>query len=875
MNRRKRMLQDLHQDILDHIERETQENIDRGIAPDLARTLALRKFGNVARIQEQTRNVWTWVWLEQFLQDALYALRTLRKTPGFTAVVILTLALGIGANTAIFSVVQGALLAPLPYFQPDRLVGMLESNPRFPRVWISYPNFRDWQRNARSFEQMAAYARWDGYDLTSPGTPEHVDAKRVTAGFFSTLGVKLAAGREFTAQEDGQGGAPVVVISDRLWKERFAGSPHALGKSVTLNAVSYSIVGIAPPDLHFEGEADVYTPLGQTDAIVLNNRGAHSMPSIARLKPGVNLEQARAEMTTIQKNLDELYPEADRDLGIAIFPLKEQVIGDSEGMLLLLLGAVCLVLLIACANVANLLLARSTARTQEFAIRSALGASRTRIIRQLLTESVLLSFLGGALGLAIAAFGVRPVLAAMPGTVPRSQEIGLNIPVLIFAVLVALAVGILFGLAPALKNSKADLQESLKKGGRTSSGGHRLQSTLVMVQMALTLVLLVGAGLLLRTIRHLGQVNAGIQTDHLITFKVGVSHTLTTTPAGTRTAYQQLIERIRNIPGIQAAEYTSLVPLTDDDADMPFWIGSQKPASLQAAPRLLMFLTGPDYLRAMGIPLLQGRFFTAQDTTQSPCVMVIDSVFAHMYFPDKNPIGQTLSAGFASMGPCAIVGVVGHVNHWGLNEPTGYTRNQAYLPMAQDPDQWVKSNFSGLTVMARTTLEPAAVLPAIKSAVYGASSDQPVYDVHTMQQIVSDSMSSQRFPMMLLGAFAGLALLLASLGIYGVISYSVAQRVREIGIRMVLGASRASVFRMIIGQGMRLALFGLLIGALAALILTRVLSSFSSLLYGVAANDPLTFAIVAVVSIGVAILACYIPARRATRVDPMIPLRYE
>jgi putative ABC transport system permease protein len=397
----------------------------------------------------------------------------------------------------------------------------------------------------------------------------------------------------------------------------------------------------------------------------------------------------------------------------------------------------------------------------------------------------------------------------------------------------------------------------------------------VIVQMALTLVLLVGAGLLFQTIRHLWNVNAGFDTRHAITFKVGVSHSLTKTASSTRIVYQQLIDRIRQIPGVQAADFTGSVPLSGQGGTMPFWIGSQKPASLQGAPRLTMFLTGPDYLRTMGIPLLQGRFFTPEDTTKSPCVMVIDSALAHMYFPDSDPLGHTLSAGFSAVGPCRIVGVVGHVKQWVLDDSSAYIQNQAYFPLYQDPDQWVPINYPDTTIVVRTPLEPVTVMPAIKAVVYGAGSDQPVFNVETMQQIVSESMSSQRLPMILLGAFAALGLLLASVGIYGVISYAVTQRVHEIGIRMALGAEKRDVFRTVVGQAIRMALAGLAIGAAAALILTRLLSSFSHLLYGVGASDPVTFAAVSVLLTGVAILACYIPARRATRVDPMVALRYE
>src|SRR6201987_3128350 len=815
-------------------------------------------------------------WLDTLLADLRYALRMLRKNPGFAAIAILTLALGIGANTAIFSVVEGVILAPLPYFQPDRLVMVWENNPRFPRVFVSYPNFLDWQHSARSFRQMAAFME-QGVDLTGPGAPEHLDGKEISSGFFGTLGAKLTLGREFSPEEDRRGGTPVVIISNRLWRNRFDGSAEALGKSVTLDGVDYTIVGVTPPGFRLEHDADVSTPLGRSDPLILNDRAGHDgIFSVARLKPGVTVSQGQAEMNTIQNGLDQLYPDANRDLGIYIQPLKHEIVGDVGGTLLLLLGAVGLVLLIACANVANLLLARSAARSREFAVRSALGANRTRLVRQLLTESVLLSLAGAGLGLLIAMLGVRSVLAAVPEILPRTENVTVNGAVLLFTLVVSIAVGILFGLVPALKSWNADLQASLKEGARGStSAHHRAQSSLVIVQMALTLVLLMGAGLLFQTIRRLWDVNPGFDTTHVVTLKIGVSHSLTKTASSTRIAYQQLIERIRKIPGVQAADFTSAVPLSGQGWTMPFWIGSQQPASLQSAPRLVMYLTGPDYFRTMKIPLLRGRYFTAEDTTQSPCVMIIDTVFAHTYFSDSDPLLHTLSAGFSPMGPCRIVGVVGHVRHWVLEDPGTYTQVQAYLSLYQDPDKWVPVNYPGTTIVLRTPLDLETVMPAIKGAVYGGETDQTIYDVRTMQETVSESMSSQRFTMILLSGFAGLALLLASIGVYGVLSYSVALRTNEIGIRMTLGAEKRSVFRMVIAQGLRLALVGLAIGAIAALILTRVLSSFSHLLYGVGAGDPLTFLAVSLVLIVVVVSAFYLPARRAMRVDPMTALRYE
>jgi predicted permease len=874
---RRRLYNDLSNEIRVHLEEKIEELVATGIPRKEATAAARRHFGNVGLIEDDAREVWQWPSIESFFTDIRYALRTLRKNPGFTCVAILTLALGIGANTAMFSVVQGVLLAPLQYFHPDRLVMVWENNPRFPRVWVSYPNFRDWRRSARSFQQMAAGME-QGVDLTGPGTPEHLNGQEISSAFFGTLGTELTLGREFSPEEDRQGGAPVVIISNRLWRNRFDGSPEALGKSVTLDGVDYTVVGVVPSGLSLGHRyADVYTPLGQSDPLILNDRAAHGgIFSLARLGSGLTLAQSQAEMSTIQNGLDQLYPDANRDLGIYIEPLRQVVVGDAGRMLLLLLGAVGFVLLITCANVANLLLARSAARAREFAVRSALGANRVRLVRQLLTESVLLSLVGAGLGLLIAMLGVRSVLAAVPESLPRSENIGVNAPVLLFTLGVSIIVGILFSLAPALKSWNADPQASLKEGGRGStSAHHRAQSGLVIVQMALTLVLLVGAGLLFQTMRHLWDVNPGFDTQHLITFKVGVSHSLTKTASSTRVAYQQLIERVRQIPGVQAADFTDTVPLSGQGGTMPFWIGSQKPASLQGAPRLAMFLTGPDYLRTMGIALLRGRFFTSEDTTKSPCVMVIDSVFAHNYFSDRNPLDQTLSAGFSPVGPCRIVGVVGHVRQWALDDSSTYIQNLAYFPLYQDPDRWVPLNYPDTTIVLRTPLDIAAVMPAIKAAVYTAGSDQPVYNIHTMQQIVSESMSTRRFPMILLGAFAALALLLASVGIYGVVSYSVTQRVHEIGIRMALGAENQNIFRMVVGEGIRLSFVGLAIGVATALILTRLLSSFSHLLYGVGANDPPTFIAVSIVLTSVAILACYIPARRATRVAPIVALRYE
>jgi len=872
---RRKADQELDDELHDHVEQKTRQYITQGMSREEARRAALLELGGLEKRKEECRDARQVTWLQDLLQDIHYGLRILRKSPGFTTIAILTLALGIGANTAIFSVVQGVLLAPLPYSEPERLVMAWQYNLALKHpISVSYPDFLDWQRGARSFQQMAAYDSQDR-NLTAPGTPEHVNGEEISSGFLGMLGIKPILGREFSPDEDKHGGAPVVLISNRLWKNRFAGSSEALGKSVTLDGVDYTIAGVLPADFRLLGDdADVYTPIGQGDPLIYGDRTIHPVLCVARLKPGTTIAQSEAEMGAIQAQLDQLYPSADRGLGANLKPLKHEFVADVSGTLLLLLGAVGIVLLIACANVANLLLARSAARTREFAIRSALGASGARIVRQLVTESVLLSLAGGTLGLLLAKWGVRPVLAALPGNLPRSENIGMNLSVLLFALGVSVVVGILFGLAPALQSAQTDLQAALKAGGRGSTSPHqRAQSSLVIVQVALTLVLLVGAGLLFRTIRRLWEVNPGFDARHLIAFNVGLSPSANKNVASMRTAYQQLIERIRNIPGVTAAELTILYPLSEQQNIGPFLAGSHQPASSAEAPRALFYWTGPDYLRTMEIPLLQGRYFTAADTASSQPVVLIDSVLARAYFPDMDPVGQAMT--IPHWGPVRIIGVVGHVQHWGLDERDAYTQNQIYASLNQLQGDWAPLFYRRLTVVVSTPLDAAAVMPAIKAAVYGASGDQTIYGVQVIQQSLARSLSSQRFPLILLGVFAGLALLLASIGIYGVISYSVIRRVHEIGIRMALGAERRDVFRMVIEQGLRLALSGVAIGAAAALILARLLSSFSHLLYGVGTGDPATFMAVSAVLIGVAILACYIPARRAMRVDPMVALRCE
>ena len=810
------------------------------------------------------------------MRDVRYGLRSLRKSPGFLTAAVLTLALGIGANTAIFSVLNGVVLAPLPYHEPDRLAVLALYNRSLQYFTdLSYPDFLDWQRSARSFVEIAALAG-QGFDLTSPGEPEHVAGNAVSSGFFRTLGVKLALGRDFSPEEDRHGGARAVIISDRLWRDRFGASAAALGRPITLNGVGYTVVGVLHPGFAFGDQpVGAYTPLGQGDPLTRNDRTVHNLLSIARLRPGVSIGQAQTEMNAVQDHIDELNPVTERGQGTYVAPLKQFLIGDVSGTLLLLLGAVGLVLLIACANVANLMLARSAGRAQEFAVRLALGASRWQIVRQLIAESVLVSLAGGVAGLAVAEWGLKAVLAAAPGSLPRAGNIGLNAPVLWFAFGISMAVGIAFGLVPALKSSKTNLETALKEGGRGSAGGRdRSQRVLVVIQMALALVLLAGASLLFRTIQNLLEVNPGFDAQHVVAFQVGLSPSVTQTPAATRAAYQQLVERIREIPGVQAADITGLVPLSQHDNSGPFWVGAHQPASMAEAPRAVFYWTGPDYLAAMKIPLLRGRFLSRADNLQSEPVVAIDSMLARSYFPGQDPVGQMIM--IPHWGKARIVGVVGHVEHWRLDgaDPI-HDKPQIYASFYQLLDAWVPTFLPDITVMVRTPLDTAAIMPAIRTTVDRAGSSEPVYNIRAMRELVSGSMARQRFPMMLLAAFAIVALLLASIGIYGVISYLMARRVHEIGVRMALGAGRADVLRMLLARGLRLALAGVAIGALATLLLTRMLPGFSRLLYGVRPGDPLTLLAVSLCLVAAALLACYIPARRAARLDPMAALRHE
>jgi predicted permease len=872
---RERREKELNEEITSHLQMAARDHEARGESRAGADAAARRELGNAGVIQEVTHDQWAWTWLENLLQDLRYGARTLRKSPGFAAVAILTLALGIGVNTALFSVVNGVLLNPLPYPQPNQLVELWWDRTPGQHSSVPYLNFLDWRKESTAFSAVGGYLQ-DNVIVTGAGEPERVDGVKISANFFDLLGVKPLLGRSFRPEEDQVGAGPVALIGDGLWKSKFGSSADVLSKSITVDGTSYRIVGVAPEKSPIYTTADVFTPLGQFNEEPFRDRRASlGTVGIARMKPSVTLAQARGDMDSVARNLAAEYPDANKGTSIFVNSLKEDITGAIAPMLYMLLGAVGFVLLIACANVANLLLARSAARSREFAIRVALGATRRRIVRQLLTESMLLSAAGGALGLLFASLATKTALAVIPETVPRTNEIGVDGRVLFFALAVSILVGIVFGVAPALKTSQPDLQRSLKEGGRGSSGTRaRTQNIFVAVEMALAVVLLAGAGLMVRSLVGLANVNPGLDPQHVMEFGVSPSAARVTTPVHIRETYREITARFEAVPGVAAASpLVGALPLTGDSL-VGFWItGQPKPSSAKDMTRAQWYATAPDYLKAMGIPLQRGRFLSAEDTETTPFVVVIDDGFARSYFPGENPIGKRLNISIIDVEGAEIVGVVGHVKHAGLGA-TGILdqRGQLYFAISQLPDRVLPLVGRACTFVVRAAGTPQAVSESLRAASQQFDSKQVLYEFQTMTKVVSDSIAAQRFTMILLGVFAALALVLSAVGIFGVISYVTGQRTQEIGIRVAMGAQRGDVLRLVLGHGMRVALLGVAIGLAAALGLTRLIASQ---LYGVSANDPLTFAGVAALLTCVALAACYVPARRAMRVDPMVALRYE
>jgi predicted permease len=812
--------------------------------------------------------------MQTLWQDLRYGFRTLMRKPGFTVVAIIALALGIGANTAIFSVVNSVLLRPLAYRDPAALVVI---NHDYPKInlkasvsAIGYTHYRD---NAKSFESVAA-TTGGSFNLTGGGDPEQVNGARITYNFFSALGAEARLGRVFLPEEDQPGRNKVVVLSHGFWQRRFGGDPGIVNKTIMLNDESYTVVGIMHPSFQFGRElgqvVDLWTPIAFTpQQLTYNNLTNEFLFVFARLKPGVTIGQAQTELDTIADNLRRQYlPWAGSRSGWGLTTgyLSELVIGNIRQALWILMGIVGLVLLIACANVANLLLARAADRQKEMAIRTALGAGRWRVIRQLLTESALLALMGGAIGLLLAWLGINALVKVNQVQIPRASEIGLDWRALAFTLGVSLLTGIVFGLVPAIQISKADLHETLKEGGRTGSSGARawVRNTLVVLEMALALVVLVSAGLLIRSFWRVQQVSPGFAPRNTLAMSLALPATKYREPAQRANFYKEALQRIRALPGVLSAGATSILPLSGNNSSGSFQIEGRVTPQGQSSPHGDRWAATTDYFSTMKIPIIRGRFFDDRDTIESQPVAIIDETMARKYWPDEDPVGKRITFQGGPNNPIwrEIVGIVGHVKHSGLE---GESRVQYYIPHSQTQNAF-------MSLVVRTSNDPASLTSAVRGVISGLDKDLPVFRVKTMEQFVSDSMAQRRFAMTLVGIFAAVAMALACVGLYGVLSYSITQRLREIGIRMALGAQVRDVLRLVVGQGMLLALAGVALGSVAAFPLTRLMAN---LLFGVTASDPLTFAAIATLLTLVALVACLAPARRATKVDPIVALRYE
>ncbi len=816
--------------------------------------------------------------METLFQDLRYGVRMLIKRPGFTAVAIIALALGIGANTAIFSVVNAVLLRPLPFSDPNRLVAVYETHARRGMALnaVSYPNFADWRDQNNVFERIAAYHNGD-YIMTGADEPARLQCSIVSADMFDLLGAKPALGRTFLPEEDKPGDSGrVAILSHSMWQKRFSADPNVLEKSITLNGKNYSVVGVMPAGFQFPIQNEpvelwtTFAPEFESldgEPTTAQQRGAHYLETIARLKPDVTIEQAQAEMTAIMSRLEQQYPDQNSYRGATVMSALESIIGDIKPALLILLGAVGCVLLIACANVANILLARATTRHKEMAIRAALGASRSRVVRQLLTESVTLAMAGGALGLLVALWGTDLLIALSRDDIPRSAQIGLDGRVLLFTLTVSVLTGVIFGLVPAIQSSKPDLSESLKEGGRGSAEGarrNRIRSALVVIEVAVAIVLLVSAGLLIESLRRLQNVNPGFDPKNVLAVTVGLPEVKY--PSEKQIAfYRELLDRVKALPGVKRASAVLPLPLGQDRIRLTFEIEG-RPMPKGEHPVSEYRAVSVDYFGAMGIPLRAGRDFTPRDDRKATPVVIVNQAFADKFFPGEDPIGKRImpSISVDDSKPVMrdIVGVVGNVKHLKLSAEDD---PEYYVPHSQIP-------LDAMTLVVKSDNDPRGLIGAIQNEVRALDKDLPVFNIKTLDDYVAASVAQPRFSALLLAIFAGLALVLTAVGLYGVMSYSVAQRTHEIGIRMALGARAGDVLKMVVGQGMALTLIGMAIGLCAAFMLTRIMSS---LLYGVSATDPATFAEVAIALAVVALAACYIPARRATKVDPMVALRYE
>ena len=860
---------DLNEELRAHVDLLTEKKLREGLSAEQAHRAALLEVGGIEQVKERVREVRTGRPLEDLAQDLRYAFRGLRKHRGFTAVAVITLALGVGANTAIFTVINTVLLRPLPYEQPDRLVVLMETLSGEPGG-VSYPNYVDWRTQSSALENIVAVRLRESFNLTGSGESERLQARLVSANFLATLGIQPIRGRDFVASDDQPGAAPVAIISHALWQRRFGGDETIIGKQLALSGQQFTVIGITPPNFQYAQDADVNVPIGlSADRFKLRGKDP-GIIAFARLKPGASIASANADLNTIAARLEQQYPDTNTGRRVRLESLRESVVGDIRPTLLTLLGAVGFVLLIACANVANLLLTRSAGRQREMAIRTALGAGRMRILRQLFTESTVLALAGGVVGLLLAIWGTKLIASYTPEGIPRINELAIDARVLLFTLGASLVTGIFFGLAPALQSADTNLTETLKEGERNSSRGHnRAGSLLVISEVALTLVLLVGAGLLVKSFWRLSQVNPGFNPENVLAMQISVS-ARPEEGARVNNFLTDLQSRVQALPGVQATSVSNGLPFEGANFP-PFTIEGQPPPAPGQDSNGILYMVSADYFKTMGIELVRGRLFSAQDTREAPPVALIDEVFARQYFPNQEPLGQRFKLNVPNAETHEIVGIVRHVEHAGLEGQTANTA-EFYFNFDQIPIATLPRYVRRVNVLVRTTVEPLSLAGPVRNQIAALDKDQAVFNVRTMDQAVSRSVAARRFTMILLAVFAVLALVLAAIGIYGVISYSVAQRTREVGIRMALGARPSDVIKLVVRDGLTLVMIGVGIGLAAAFALTRLMTT---LLFGVTPTDAFTYATVALALILVALIACCIPARRATKVDPLVALRFE
>jgi predicted permease len=871
---RDKLEQQLDKELLFHIDQHAADLIARGYDPAEARRLARIELGGPDQVKEECRDARGTRWLEDLWQDTAYALRTLRQKPGFSGVAVLTLALGIGATTVMFTVINGVLLKPFAYPDPGRLLRLQEQtdwSTQFGNLWgYTNPNYLDCKRETHSMD-MLAWLIHRG-TVTEPAPAEYQNGAEISADFFSILGVNIALGRAFSPDDDRPGAQPVAIISHEYWQRRYAQSEAALGTRLDFDGKSYTIVGIAPPGFRLEGvELPILTPLGQETAPWLKNRARHGLNVWARLRPGATLSQAQAELAVVGRRLAQQYPDSNKGRTFIAEHLEPDV-GDARSTLWLLLGAVGLVLLIACANIASLLLARAVSRERELAMRVALGAGRGRLIRQCLTESAVLAIGGGALGVLLAAFGFRRFIAFWPRDLLRSDEVQLDWRVLLFALAVALGSGLLFGLAPALRAGARSIEHSLRAGSRSISGAsRRLHGAFVVSEITLAVVLLVSAGMLGRTLLHLASLDPGVDTHNVLTARTALAPATLQNPDRTRAAWSDILDRARRVPGVQAAAMIDTVPMRDGSNVIGYRTSAAAVPDNQG-PFVLANCTTPEYLSVMRIPLRAGRFLSDQDRKGSVSVIVIDEAMAQQAFPGENPLGKQVWIGIGP-DPATVVGVVGHVRQWGAaDDGQTQVRAQLYYPFEQVPDSLVRRWSELMSIAVRTSIDPLTLVEPLQREIRGATGDQVLYQIRTMEQLSSASIARQRFLVLLFGVFAGLALLLACIGIYGVLAYLTSQRVPEIGVRMALGAGAGEVMWLVLRQSLAMILLGVALGVSAAVAAARLLIR---LVEGMQSTEPSTFALMILVLIVAALAASFVPARRASRVDPLSALRQE